>query len=67
VIKKVIEDETWYEGERPGGYVSSDDPVVREEVCLIILRVGRELLETFTTQLTAQRVAISESGHDQAA
>ena len=51
VIQKVINDETWYEGERRGCYVSPDDPVVRENVCLVVLRIGRELRATFTEQL----------------
>lgn len=66
VIKKVIDDETWYEGERRGCYVSSDDPVVRENVCLVILRIGRELREKFTAQLSEQ-ASHAADGHDQAA
>ena len=38
VIRKVIEDETWYEAQRRGCPVSPDDPVVQENVCQIILR-----------------------------
>ncbi len=40
LIQKIIADETWLEGERRGCRVSSDDAVVRENVCLVILRVG---------------------------
>ena len=43
VIKKIIEDETWLEGERRGGYVPPTDPVVRERVCDVVLRVGAQL------------------------
>jgi hypothetical protein len=43
VIRKIIDDETWLEGERRGCYVSCEDPVVRERVCAVVLRVGREL------------------------
>lgn len=39
-IEQVIRDETWYEGERRGCAVRADDPVVREKVCQVILRVG---------------------------
>jgi hypothetical protein len=46
LIQKIIEDETWLEGERRHGWVSPDDPVVREKVCEIILRIGRELRES---------------------
>ncbi|MEO6993232.1 MAG: hypothetical protein ABI273_06365 [Lacunisphaera sp.] len=67
VIQKVIDDETWYEGERRGCYVSPEDPVVRENVCMVILRIGRELRATFTAQLTAHPFPAGASGHDQAA
>ena len=67
VIQKVIDDETWYEGERRGCYVSSDDPVVRENVCLVILRIGRELREKFSAQVNAQVVATASVSDDQAA
>lgn len=45
VIEKIISDETWLEGERRGCFVSSSDPVVRENVCLIVLRIGAEVRE----------------------
>ena len=67
VIQKVIDDETWYEGERRGCYVSQDDPVVRENVCMVILRIGRELRERFTAQLAAQSGQVSSDSHNQAA
>jgi hypothetical protein len=67
VIQKVIDDETWYEGERRGCYVSPDDPVVRENVCAIVLRIGRELREKFTAQMATQSFQALASGHDQAA
>lgn len=43
VIKKIIDDETWLEGERRGCYVPPTDPVVRERVCEVILRIGAQL------------------------
>lgn len=43
IIAKIIRDETWLEGERRGCAVGEDDPVVRENVCRVILRVGAEL------------------------
>ena len=67
VIQKVIDDETWYEGERRGCYVSSEDPVVREKVCSIILRIGCELRETFAAQLSAQALSVAGESHDRAA
>jgi hypothetical protein len=69
VIQKVIDDEKWYEGERRGCYVSSQDPVVCENVCRVILRIGQQLRETFTAELTAQPLPLSVSpvDHDRAA
>lgn len=45
LIQKVIQDEVWLEGERRGGAVSPDDPAVRENVCRVILRIGKEMRE----------------------
>lgn len=45
LIEKIVRDEMWYEGERRGCYVSADDPVVRENVCRVILRIGAQLRE----------------------
>jgi hypothetical protein len=67
VIRKVIDDETWYEGERRGCYVSQDDPVVRENVCVVILRIGRELREKFTAQIAARAEQVSNDGDNVAA
>ena len=46
LIQKIIEDETWLEGERRGRHVASDDPVVRENVCRVVLRTGQQLRES---------------------
>jgi hypothetical protein len=43
MIQKIIQDETWLEGERRGCQVHSDDRVVREHVCEVVLRVGQQL------------------------
>jgi hypothetical protein len=43
IIAKIIRDETWLEGERRRCPVSPSDPVVRANVCAIILRIGAEL------------------------
>lgn len=43
IIAKIIRDETWLEGERRGCLVSPSDPVVRANVCAIILRIGAAL------------------------
>ena len=42
-VRKIIEDETWLEGERRGCPVSRDDRAVRENVCRIVLRVGQQM------------------------
>lgn len=50
VIKKIVEDETWLESERRGCMVSSADPVVRENVCQVILRIGQHLRDSLGGQ-----------------
>jgi hypothetical protein len=53
VIQKIIADETWLEGERRRRPVPPDDPAVRENVCQVILRIGRELRESFAAEIAA--------------
>ncbi len=53
VIEKIIQDETWFEGERRGCWVSSNDPAVQENVCRVILRIGRELRETIVSDIAS--------------
>jgi hypothetical protein len=71
VIQKVIADEAWYEGERRGCYVPPDDPVVRDHVCEVILRIGRELRESILAQLAARpgpvMLRVQGPRHDEAA
>ena len=43
VIQKIIDDETWLEGERRGGPVDPQDPVVVDAVCSIVMRIGAQL------------------------
>ncbi len=57
VIHKIIADETWLEGERRGHPVASDDPVVREHVCEVILRVGQQLCDSLCQQLEPPQAA----------
>jgi hypothetical protein len=70
VIQKIIRDETWLEGERRGCTVTQDDPVVRENVCQVILRIGAELRARFAAQLAARpapaMLAPDERHHDAA-
>jgi hypothetical protein len=62
MIQKIIADETWLEGERRGCPVSADDPVVRENVCLVIIRVGevmrRSIMESYEAALAAGHVPL---------
>ncbi len=51
LIKKIIEDEAWLESERRGCPVPPDDPVVRENVCLVVLRVGASVRASLTLEL----------------
>ena len=67
VIQKIIQDETWLEGERRGGYVSPEDPVVQENVCAIILSIGEKLREMFQGRDAMQPGAIMVSDHSEAA
>jgi hypothetical protein len=62
VIEKIIEDETWLEGERRRCSVSKDDPVVRENVCLVILRIGAAMRAALASELAdaPQQVPIDE-------
>lgn len=53
VIRKIIEDEVWLEGERRGCAVSPNDRVVRENVCRVILQIGQQLRESITAALPA--------------
>ncbi len=54
VIQKVIRDEAWFESERRGCFVPPDDPVVREKVCDVILRIGCEMREILMAQVAAR-------------
>ena len=56
VIQKIIDDETWLEAERRGCPVSPQDPVVRENVCQIVLRIGALLRASITAQLARRNV-----------
>jgi hypothetical protein len=51
VIHKIIADETWLEGERRGKPVSPSDPVVREKVCGVVLRIGQQLRDSLRQQM----------------
>jgi hypothetical protein len=48
MIRKIIRDETWLEGERRGRPVSPNDAAVRERVCAIVLRIGQQMRDSLT-------------------
>ncbi|MDF3058600.1 MAG: hypothetical protein K0R17_2815 [Rariglobus sp.] len=62
-IQKIIDDETWLEGERRGHAVDPLDPVVVASVCAIVLRIGAELRASF---LSARKTRASSQNEDNA-
>lgn len=56
IIQKIIQDETWLEGERRGCWVSPADQVVLDRVCAIILRIGQDLRDSMTAALGGEGV-----------
>ena len=52
-IARIIQDEIWLEAERRGQFVPPDDPVVRANVCAVVLRVGAELRSHVARELAA--------------
>jgi hypothetical protein len=54
LIARIIQDETWLEGERRGCPVSTDDPVVREKVCTVVLRIGADMRIRLTSPWSGQ-------------
>lgn len=66
VIQKIIQDETWLEGERRGCHVRSDDHIVRERVCEIVLRIGQQLRDSLAAGIVpGSEVTATGSGADQ--
>jgi hypothetical protein len=63
VIQKIIADETWLEAERRGAPVAPEDPVVLENVCAVILRIGAALREALTLELADAPQKISRDDH----
>jgi hypothetical protein len=52
VIQKIIQDETWLEGERRGCHVRPDDRIVRERVCEVVLTIGQQLRDSLTEKVS---------------
>ncbi|HEY8994309.1 MAG TPA: hypothetical protein VIM71_06600 [Lacunisphaera sp.] len=53
-IAQIIRDETWLEAERRGQTVPPDDPVVRANVCAVILRIGAQMRADALQQIAAE-------------
>lgn len=68
-IRKIFADETWFEAERRGCFVPPDDPVVREKVCGVVLRIGREMRKNFEAQAAAESRSLPQDAppHGEAA
>jgi hypothetical protein len=60
-IEKIVRDETWLEGERRGCWVSQEDPVVREKVCEIVLRIGAQLRASLSLGESSESFGRSDS------
>jgi hypothetical protein len=58
IIAQIILDETWLEGERRGSPVSANDPVVREKVCEVVLRIGADMRHRATATRPELKVRI---------
>ena len=56
MIAKIIADETWLEGERRGQAVDANDRAVRENVCLVVLRMGAEMRAQALREIAAERM-----------
>jgi hypothetical protein len=57
LIAKIVSDETWLEGERRGRPVAPEDTAVRENVCLVVLRMGHEMRQQVLREMAAERPA----------
>ncbi len=57
LIAKIIADETWLEAERRGHTVTPCDRVVRENVCLVVLRMGQDMRRQVLQEIAAERQA----------
>lgn len=62
-IAQIIRDETWLEAERRGHTVPPDDPVVRANVCAVILRIGAQMRVDALRQISAEVASCSRVCH----
>ncbi len=54
LVAQIIRNETWLEAERRGHTVPADDPVVRANVCAVILRIGAEMRTSIHQQIATE-------------
>lgn len=59
VILQIIRDETWLEGERRGCRVPAHDRVVRDNVCRVVLRIGKQLRDSVERQLANPALVVA--------
>ena len=57
MIQKIVADETWLEGERRGRPVDPADPVVRHNVCNVVLQTGADMRAKAMSELAADNQA----------
>lgn len=62
-IAQIIRDETWLEAERRGHTVPPDDPVVRANVCAVILRIGARMRHHALQQIAAEVTSCTSVRH----
>lgn len=62
-IARIIRDETWLEAERRGHTVPPDDPVVRANVCAVILRIGARMRADAIQQIAAEVTSCTPVRH----
>jgi hypothetical protein len=63
LVAQIIRDETWLEAERRGHTVPADDPVVRANVCAVILRTGAEMRASILQQIAAEVTTCTSVRH----
>ena len=51
-VKRITDDEMWYEGERRGEYVHAEDPAVQRRVIEVILRIGESMRNEVINELS---------------
>lgn len=58
IIRRIIDDEIWLESERRGYAVTPNDHVVLENVCQVVLRIGRQMREASERKMASAPMMI---------